>query len=91
MATEKKAYVFFNCDEEKTQKSMNIFYNQTIYNATKKARKELLAKVEDEVAAGRVKVADGKMESVSDAILDGEPTQASQYLQYGAIKSFPVV
>ena len=58
MATEKKVYVFFNCDEEKTEKSMNIFYNKTIYNDTKKARKELLAKVEDEVAAGRVHVAD---------------------------------
>ena len=91
MATEKKAYVFFNCDEEKSQTSMNIFYNQTIYNATNKARKELLAKVEDEVAAGRVNVAEGKMDLVSKEILDGEPTKASKYLQFGAIESFPIV
>jgi hypothetical protein len=91
MATEKKAYVFFNCDDEKSQKSMNIFYNQTIYNATKKARKELLAKVEEEVAAGRVNVAEGKMDAVSKEILVGEPTKASNYLQFGAIESFAIV
>lgn len=91
MATEKKAYVFFNCDEEKSQTSMNIFYNQTIYNATKKARKELLAKVEEEIAAGRVNVAEGKMDTVSKEILDGEPTKASKLLQFGAIESFTIV
>lgn len=91
MATEKKVYVFFNCDAEKTQKSMNIFYNKTIYNATKKARKELLAKVEEEVAAGRVNIAEGKNESVSKAILEGDPTKASRYLQYGTIKSFNII
>ncbi len=91
MATEKKVYVFFNCDEEKTQKSMNIFYNKVIYNATKKARKELLAKVEAEVAAGRVNIAEGKNESVAKAIMDGDPTKASRYMQYGTIKSFDIV
>ena len=40
---EKKAFVFFNCDEEKSQTSMNVFYNSTFYSETKKARKELLA------------------------------------------------
>lgn len=91
MANVKHAYVFFNCDEEKTQKTMNIFYNQTIYQATKKARKELLAKVEEEAAAGRINVAADKMDAVSKAILDGEPTDASQYIQYGAIEAFPIV
>ena len=91
MTTEKKVYVFFNCDEEKTQKSMNIFYNHTVYNTTKKARKELLTKVEDEIKAGRVNVTEGQMDAVSKEILDGEPTKASQYLQYGTIESFDVV
>lgn len=91
MANVKHAYVFFNCDEEKTQKTMNIFYNQTIYQATKKARKELLAKVEEEIAAGRINVAEDQMDAVSKAILDGEPTDASQYIQYGAIEGFPIV
>ena len=88
---EKKVYVFFNCDEEKSQTSMNIFYNSTVYGDTKKARKELLAKVEDEVAAGRVHIADGKMDAVSKEIVDGEPTKASKYLQFGAIESFTIV
>lgn len=88
MATEKKVYVFFNCDEEKTQKSMNIFYNKTVYNDTKKARKELLAKVEEEVAAGRVIIAEGKADSVNKSILEGDPTRAGRYLQYATIKAF---
>ena len=88
MATEKKVYVFFNCDEEKTEKSMNIFYNKTIYNDTKKARKELWAKVEKEAAAGRVNIAEGKEDSVSKSILEGDPTRADKYLQYATIKAF---
>lgn len=91
MATEKKVYVFFNCDEEKTAKSMNIFYNKTIYNDTKKARKELLAKVEEEVAAGRVNIAEGKDASVNKAILEGDPTKADKYLQYATIKAFSFI
>lgn len=91
MANVKHAYVFFNCDEEKTQKTMNIFYNQTIYQSTKKARKELLAKVEEEIAAGRINVAEDQMDAVSKAILDGEPTDASPYIQYGAIEGFPII
>ncbi|BAL81855.1 hypothetical protein SELR_01470 [Selenomonas ruminantium subsp. lactilytica TAM6421] len=91
MANAKHAYVFFNCDEEKTQKTMNIFYNKTIYQGTKKARKELLAKVEEEVKAGRINVIDDNMDAVSTAIMEGEPTNASKYIQYGAIESFPIV
>ncbi|MBP3780324.1 MAG: hypothetical protein ILA30_01510 [Selenomonas sp.] len=91
MATEKKVYVFFNCDEEKTQKSMNIFYNNTVYNTTKKGRKELLTKVEEEIKAGRVNVLDGKMDAVSKEITDGEPTKASQYLQYASIESLNII
>lgn len=88
---EKKAYVFFNCDQEKSQTSMNLFYNQEIYRDLKGSRKELLAKVEAEVAAGRVNIAPGQEEAVRKAILDGEPTAASAFLQYGTIESFPII
>ena len=82
--SKKYAYIFFNCDEAKSQSSMNIFYNDVIFSDTKAGRKALLSKVEEEVAAGRVNVAD--MEAVTSAILDGEPTDASGKLQYGAIE-----
>ena len=51
---------------------------------TKAGRKALLSKVEEEVAAGRVNVAD--MEAVKSAILDGEPTDAAGKMQYGDIE-----
>jgi hypothetical protein len=34
----KKAYIFFNCDGEKTQESMNVFYNHVVYHDTVGAR-----------------------------------------------------
>ena len=80
----KYAYIFFNCDEAKSQSSMNIFYNDVIFSDTKAGRKALLSKVEEEVAAGRVNVAD--MEAVKSAILDGEPTDAAGKMQYGDIE-----
>ena len=69
---EKKVYVFFNCDEEKSQTSMNIFYNSTVYGDTKKARKELLAKV-------------------SAAIMEGDPSNAKDFITYGSIEAFTQV
>ena len=86
---EKKAYIFFNCDEEKSRTSMNVFYNQEIYRDLKGARKALLSKVEAEQAAGRIHIAD--MDAVQQAILTGEPTDASALIQYGAIESFTII
>ena len=82
--SKKYAYIFFNCDEAKSQSSMNIFYNDVFFSDTKAGRKALLSKVEEEVAAGRVNVAD--MEAVKSAILDGEPTDAAGKMQYGDIE-----
>ncbi|SFT83893.1 hypothetical protein SAMN02910356_02367 [Selenomonas sp. GACV-9] len=88
---EKKAFIFFNCDEEKSQASMNVFYNQEIYRDLKGARKALLSKVESEQAAGRVHIAEADMAAVEQAILAGEPTDASAYIQYGSIESFTII
>ena len=82
--SKKYAYIFFNCDEAKSQSSMNIFYNDVFFSDTKAGRKALLSKVEEEVAAGRVNVAD--MEAVKSAILEGEPTDAAGKMQYGDIE-----
>lgn len=86
---EKKAFVFFNCDEEKTQKSMNVFYNNIIYRDLKGSRKALFTKVEEEINSGRVNTTD--LAAVKAAILEGEPTEATNYLQYGAIASFEII
>ena len=76
-----QAYIFFNCDEAKSAASMNLAYNSDVYAD----RKALLAKVQDEVKAGRVNVEEDKADELSAAILKGNPVEASQYMQYGAI------
>ena len=88
---EKKVYVFFNCDEEKSQQSMNIFYNSTVYGDTKKARKELLAKLEEELKEGRIQIAKENMAKVSAAILEGNPDGIKDFITYGSIEAFDIV
>jgi hypothetical protein len=78
------AYVFFNCDDGKNQTSMNIRYNNEIFADKATSRKALLEKVLSEVKAGRVNLADKDL--VSEAILKGEPKEASKYMQYGTIE-----
>ena len=72
---EKNAFIFFNCDEEKSQKSMNVFF----------------AKIEEELASGRIHAKEEDIPAIRDAILNGNPTDASSYIQYGTILSFPIV
>ena len=88
---EKKAFVFFNCDEEKSQTSMNVFYNSTFYSETKKARKELLAKVEDELKEGRIQIAEENKAKVEASIMEGNPADASKFITYGSIEAFTIV
>ena len=88
---EKKAFVFFNCDEEKSQTSMNVFYNSTFYSETKKARKELLAKVEEELKEGRIQIAEENKAKVFAAITDGEPDSIKDLITYGSIEAFTLV
>ena len=88
---EKKAFVFFNCDEEKSQTSMNVFYNSTFYSETKKARKELLTKVEEELKEGRIQIAEENKAKVFAAITDGEPDSIKDFITYGSIEAFTLV
>ncbi|WP_294156677.1 hypothetical protein [uncultured Selenomonas sp.] len=81
---EAKAYVFFNCDEEKSDKSMNIDYNNEVFKDTVASRKALWAKIASEVEAGKVQVADEA--AAKDAVLKGNPCDATQQLHYGAVK-----
>lgn len=78
-----KVYVFFNCDEEKSEASMNVAYNNEAYKSTKASRKALWAKVREEAEAGRVQVEDEK--AAKEAVLNGDPCEASKLLRYGNI------
>ncbi len=84
-AAAKKAYIFFNCDEEKSEKSMNVFYNHAVYKDTVASRKALWKKVESEIEAGKVSLAADQADAAKESVLKGNPTDATQFLTYGAI------
>lgn len=44
----KKAYMFYNCDLEKTTASMNPLYNTEVFSSTKAGRKALVKKLQSE-------------------------------------------
>ena len=84
-ATSKKyVYIFFNCNDNKDAHSMNARYNNEVFADTASGRKALLAKIEAEVVAGRVNIADKN--AVEHDILKGDPTEASSKIQYGDIE-----
>ena len=88
---EKHAYLFFNCDEEKSKESKNIFYNKTVYQDTKKARKALWEKIEEECKAGRVHIADEALDGARTAVLEGNPVDASSSMEFGTILSLDII
>ena len=82
-----KMFVFFNCDGEKSRKSMNIFYNNEVYKDTIASRKKLWAKVNEEIEAGRVQIDETNLAKAEEAVTGGNPCEASQYLRYGQIEA----
>ncbi len=83
-ADAKCAYIFFNCDASKATASMNIRFNDEVYRDYPAGRKALLAKVEAELAAGNIKIAD--LGAVKKAILEGQPGEASALMEFGCIE-----
>ena len=77
-----KVYVFFNCDEAKSEASMNIFYNNEVFKDTVASRKALWEKIAGE--ADKVQFVDEA--AAKEAILKGNPCDATQHLRFGAIK-----
>jgi len=84
-AKKAEAYIFFNCDGEKSPSSKNVSYNNAVYRDMKGSRKALLEKVQAEIEAGNVHVEEGNLAAVKVAILEGNPAEASKYLQFGDI------
>ncbi|MBR5912878.1 MAG: hypothetical protein IKZ58_00725 [Selenomonadaceae bacterium] len=87
MAKNNKVFVFFNCDENKNESSMNIFYNHAVYKDTKASRKNLWKRIKEENLADRIQISQENIVEVETIIMDGDPTFASEYMKFGAIKS----
>ena len=85
MAKSSKVFVFFNCDADKSEASMNIFYNRTVYKDTKTSRKNLWKKIREEYGAERIQIAAENLPAVESAILEGDPVEAGNFMQFGAI------
>ena len=88
MAKNAQAFVFFNCDENKSEGSMNIFYNHAIFKDMKTSRKFLLKKIKEEMVEKRIQISGENFSKVEKLILEGDPTEASQFIQFGVIKAF---
>ena len=83
-----KAFIFFNCDADKSQASMNIFYNREVFKDTKTSRKNLWKRVKEEYGAERIQIATDDLNTVEMEITEGDPVAASKYIQFGAIRAF---
>ena len=65
MAKPGKAFIFFNCDANKSEASMNIFYNNAVYKDTKTSRKNLWKRVKEEYGAERIQIAAENLKPLS--------------------------
>ena len=83
----KRAFIFFNCDANKSEQSMNIFYNHIVYKDTLASRKLLWSKIQNERKENRIQISDDNLAEVKRIITeDDDPTKASDFIQFGAIK-----
>lgn len=81
-----KAFIFFNCDADKSEASMNIFYNHAVFKDTKTSRKNLWKRVKEEYGAERIQIATDNLGTVQLAITEGDPVAASDFIRFGAIR-----
>ena len=88
MAKPGKAFIFFNCDADKSEASMNIFYNHAVYKDTKSSRKNLWKRVKEEYGAERIQIATDDLPVVEQTIIEGDPVEAGNFIQFGAIRAF---
>ena len=86
-----RVFLFFNCDENKSESSMNIFYNNVAFKDTSISRKRLFNKIKTEYEAGRIQIAEENFSKVEEIIMKGNPIDAGQFIKYGTIKSLACV
>ena len=80
-----QAFLFFNCDGEKSEKSKNVFYNHEVFRDMGVGRKALWAKIQEELAAGHIQIAEENKAAAQEAVLSGNPVDAGPYIQFGDI------
>ena len=82
----KRAFIFFNCDADKSEQSMNIFYNHIVYKDTQASRNLLWSKLQNERKENRIQISDDNLAEVKRLVMEDDPVQASNYIMFGAIK-----
>lgn len=88
----KRAFQFYNCDELKTIATMNPYYNTTIYRDYKTSRQLLWKDIKTAVLINKaVEIDIENMAIVKDLILNGNPSDANDYMKYGVIVSYEIV
>ena len=65
---------------------MNIFYNHVVYKDTQASRKLLWSRVKKERDEKRINIEEDKIDEIKRLILEDDPTKASDFMQFGAIK-----
>ena len=69
-----KVFIFFNCDAAKSEASMT--------------RKNLWKRVKEEYGAERIQIATDDLPVVEQTIIEGDPVEAGNFIQFGAIRAF---
>lgn len=80
-----KAFIFFNCDENKSRESMNIFYNNKVYRNVRDSRNELWNDIKKQSDDGKIFIDPKDMFFVRKEILEGDPELVTAHIKYGAV------
>ena len=80
----KSCYMFFNCDEHKSDSSMNVKYNNIVYRR-RNGRRALWKKIKEELAAGFIFIDEQHLSTVRIHILEGNPEDINDFILYGII------
>lgn len=86
-----KIFIFFNCDANKSEPSMNLFYNKLVYRDTAISRRKLFSRIQSELKIGRIQIAEENLPKIEQLVMSGNPVDASNFILYGAIREFECV
>ena len=73
--------MLLKCEEEKSSTSMNPRYNAVVYED----RDVLWNVIITNLMVDQIKIDEENLDTVKDIILNGDPTQANDYIRYGCI------
>ena len=78
-------WMFFNCDKEMSTESMTPLYNTEVYRKKRNGRRALWKKIKSEIADEKIIVNKDDMHDIREAIINGDPVDANEYMTYGLI------